>query len=247
MMQTELMMTPKILSAKEHYLELTINTLKAGGVIISPTPTNYNIICDATNPEAVERVFRAKRRTKLGPLPVVLPDSQMLDDYVKIPDWFDRSILDEMLPGEISFIFWERYLFPEKLTCGLHTVAITCTTHPIFNSIVVGMGGPVAASSANISGQGNIFVTLGKAIADLGDEVDLIIDAGKTPAHAAEHIEDRVNTIVDLTFEKPFLCRKGWVPLERVLEFIPDLETDVEKYKALLTDRAKNGAKSKTT
>jgi L-threonylcarbamoyladenylate synthase len=236
----EVMMTPIL---KTDYLDLAIATLESGGTIIAPTPTNYNILCDATNPKAVERLFQIKQRTKLGPLPVLLPNTAAFENYVEIPDWFDRTILDRMLPGEISFIFWQRYPFPEKLSCGLHTIAVSCTTNPILNSIVVGMQRPLAASSANISGQGNIFVTLEKAIADLGNEVELIVDGGQTPAHEATHIEDRVNTIVDLTFAKPFLCRKGWIPLTRVLEFIPDLETDIEQYQALLIDRANNGLK----
>ncbi|MBD2342707.1 L-threonylcarbamoyladenylate synthase [Anabaena subtropica] len=229
----------KILKAHQNnYLEPVINTLQAGGVIIAPTPTNYCIVCDATNAQAVDRVFRIKQRTKLGPLPVLFPNIRAINEYVQIPDWFDRTILDSMLPGEISFIFWQRYPFPEKLTCGLHTVAVNCTTHSVLKAIVSSINKPLAASSANISGQGNIFVTLEKAIADIGDEVDLIIDAGETPAHQADHIENRVVTIVDLTFEKPFLCRPGWVPVERVLEFIPNIETDVEEYKVLLTNRA---------
>ncbi|HSK39383.1 MAG TPA: L-threonylcarbamoyladenylate synthase [Arenibaculum sp.] len=230
------MSAPKI-QASGDYLARVLDVMRAGGLVISPTTTNYNLICDATDAAAVERVFTVKRRVKLGPLPVSLPHPDVIGDYVDIPDWFDRSILGAMLPGEISFIFRQKYPFPARLTCGLGTVAVSCTTHPVFRSIVVGLNRPVAATSANLSGQGNIFVPLEKAEEDIGGEVDLIVDAGPTEAQLAG-AGDRVNTIVDLTFDRPLLVRPGWVPLDRVLGYLPDLNTDTDVYKTLLDARA---------
>jgi L-threonylcarbamoyladenylate synthase len=107
--------------------------------------------------------------------------------------------------------------------------------------MVVAMDCPIAATSANLSGQGDIFVCLDKAIADIGNDVDLIIDAGATPAqHAAS--ADRVNTIIDLTFESPYLVRPGWVGLEQVRKYFPTLRTDVEEYRRLLAQRAREVA-----
>jgi L-threonylcarbamoyladenylate synthase len=233
-------MSPKFLTADDAYLEPALEILKKGGIIISPTTTNYNILCDATNPESVQRVFQAKKRTKVGPLPVSLPYPQLAREYVHIPPWFDSQILEALLPGEISFIFEQKYPFPDQLTCGLRTVSISCTTHPLMRSIVIGMEGPVAATSANLSGQGDIFVSLEKAISDLGSEVDLIIDSGPTEAQLATHVEHRSNTIIDLTFEPPYLCRKGWIPLSAVFPYFPTLNTDISEYKQRLNERISN-------
>ncbi len=230
------MSAPKI-NPIGNYVPRVTEVLRTGGIAISPTTTNYNLICDATNAAAVDRVFLVKRRTKLGPLPVSLPFPQMAAEYVLFPSWFDPAILEAMLPGEISFVFQQRYPFPDRLTCGLGTVAISCTTHPVFRSIVVGLGRPVAATSANLSGQGDIFVSLEKAEKDIGDEVDLIVDAGPTEAQLAG-AGNRVNTIIDLTMDKPTLVRPGWVPLDRVLEFFPELDTDTEAYQQALLARA---------
>jgi L-threonylcarbamoyladenylate synthase len=230
-------MLSKLLTADDSYLEPTLEILKKGGLIISPTTTNYNILCDATNPEAIKRVFQVKKRTKVGPLPISLPYPQLASEYVHIPQWFDSQILEALLPGEISFIFEQKYSFPDELTCGLRTVSISCSTHPLMRSIVIGMGGPIAATSANLSGQGDIFVSLEKAISDLGSEVDLIIDAGFTEAQLAPDVEHRSNTIVDLTFEQPYLCRKGWVPLSEVFPYFPTLNTDISEYKKRLEER----------
>jgi L-threonylcarbamoyladenylate synthase len=233
--------TAPVRTASPITITAAADILRRGGLVITPTATNYNLICDATNQDAVERVFRVKRRVKLGPLPVSLPYPRDIPTYVEVPDNFDLAILDEALPGEVSFIFRQRYPFCDQLSCGLRTVAVSCTSDPVFRGVVKAVGGPVAATSANLSGQGNIYVTLQKALDDLGDDVDLIIDAGPTAAAAYPDHPDRVNTIVDLTFDHPWLCRPGWVPLTTLTKYFPDLQTDVDTYRQLLAERVSQG------
>lgn len=227
-----------VVSADDDYLPRAVDVLRGGGLVITPTATNYNIICDATNEQAVAAVFRVKERMKVAPLPVSVPYPELIPEYVEVPDWFDRSIFGAMLPGEISFVFWQRYPFPDQLTCGLHTVAVSVTSHPVMRSMVKGLGGPVGATSANLSGQGNVFISLERAIREVGDRVDLIVDAGPTEAELHPEHGDRVNTIVDLTFDRPRLCRPGWVSLDEVRKHLPELDTDLDEYRRLLAERA---------
>lgn len=222
-----------ILSASGEYLHRALQTLRRGGLVISPTTTNYNLLCDATNAHAVARVFEVKRRVKYGPLPVSVPWPNLIRNYVHLRSDADQHMLDELLPGEASFIYRQKYPFPDQLTCGSRTVAVSCTTHPVMRSIVVGMNGPIAATSANLSGQGDIFVPLTKAIADIGHLVDLIVDGGPTEAEIAG-TGDRVNTIVDLTFDVPWLVRRGWVGVEKLRHHLPDLVEDPEAYAAMI-------------
>lgn len=229
-------MTTPIVKSTEDYLQRAIAVLKRGGLVISPTTTNYNLVCDATNASAVSRIFEVKQRVKFGPLPVSLPHPGVAGRYVELPDWFDPAVLNDLLPGEISFVFKQKYPFPDQLSCGLHTVAISCTTHPVFRMLTLGLDGPVAATSANLSGQGNIFVPLSKAIEDIGHLVDLIIDAGPTAAELAGS-GDRVNTIIDLTFDRPYLVRPGWVALDKVKPYFPTLVTDTARYQEVLATR----------
>lgn len=230
-------MTAPVLKAGPAATDEAIAVVRRGGLVITPTATNYNLICDATNAAAVERVFQVKRRVKMGPLPVSLPYPADLVEYGEVPPSFDARAFDALLPGEVSFIFRQRYPFPDQLTCGLRTVALSVTSDPTMRSIVVGVG-PTAATSANLSGQGNIFVTLDKAIADVGGEVDLIIDAGPTASESATDHPDRVNTIVDLTFDPPFLARRGWVSTEALEPWVPELVFDPARYQQELAERA---------
>jgi L-threonylcarbamoyladenylate synthase len=107
-------------------------------------------------------------------------------------------------------------------------------------SIVIGMNGPIAATSANLSGQGDIFVPLTKAIEDIGHLVDLIVDGGPTEAEIAG-TGDRVNTIVDLTFDVPWLVRKGWVAAEKLRAYLPDLVEDPRAYAAMIASMQRTG------
>jgi L-threonylcarbamoyladenylate synthase len=226
-----------ILKTDGPFLEETLRVLERGGLVISPSTTNYILICDATNERAVDRVFEVKQRTQYGPLGIGVPRAADVPTYVEIPEGFPRGALEALFPGEINLIFRCKYPFPPRLTVGLPTLSVNVSPDPVFGQIALRFGKPLGGTSANISGQGNIFVPIEKAIADLGDKVDLILDGGPTVVAAFDAHPNRSNTIVDFTLGDPWLVREGWVPLARVREFFPNLNTDVEGYKRLLRER----------
>jgi len=115
----------RILEATPANIVRAVQAMREGGIIVSPTVTNYCLLCDATNPEAVEKVFAAKKRVKLGPLPVQIADPARIREYVILPEGKRRQAVEAMLPGEICFILPQLYPFCERLTCGLGTIAIS--------------------------------------------------------------------------------------------------------------------------
>lgn len=225
-------MTP-VMPAGPEALAAALAALDRGQLVIVPHATNYNVVCDADHAPAVEAIFAAKRRTKLGPLPVCLPDAASVDRYVHVPAWFDRRALAAFWPGEVCFVFWQKHPFPDRLTCGLRTVAVTVTSEPFYAGLAGAAGRALASSSANLSGQAHGRVTLAQALADLGDHVALAIDGG-APADTAPV----ANTIVDLTFERPCLVRPGAVPVDALKAYLPDLDVDTAAYARRLADRA---------
>lgn len=231
-----------ILKTDGPFLDETLRVLERGGLVISPSTTNYILICDATNERAVDRVFDVKQRTQYGPLGIGVPRAADVPLYVDIPEGFPQGALEALFPGEINLIFRRKYPFPPRLTCGLPTLSVNVSSDPVFGQIALRYGKPLGGTSANISGQGNIFVPLEKAVADLGDKVDLILDGGPTVVAAFKAHPHRSNTIVDLTLGAPWLVREGWVPLSRVLELFPNLNTDMDGYKRLLRERVQQAA-----
>jgi L-threonylcarbamoyladenylate synthase len=226
-----------ILDTSGQFIEQTLDVLACGGLIISPSVTNYILICDATNQKAVERIFEVKQRSQTGPLCISAPSASHIGMYVELPTGFSHEALEALFPGEINMIFNRKYPFPSALTCGLSTLAVNVSSDRDFGLIASRYGKPLAGTSANISGQGNIFVSLDKAIADIGAKVDLILDGGPTVAQAYENHIHRVNTIIDFTLGEPWLVREGWVPISRILEFFPNLNTDVEGYRRQFRER----------
>lgn len=225
----------RIIKTSEPYQEKAIEVYEQGGVVITPSTTNYILTCDATNPAAIDKIFEIKKRKRhASPLCVAVPDVDSLSDYAKLPDGFPQEAISELLPGEIVFIFEPNYPFPDQLFSGFSTIGITISPDKDFGPLTKAYGKPLAGTSANISGQGNIFVDLNKAIEDIGEGVDLILDGGPTLAAAFEDHQDRVNTIIDFTKGQPWLARPGFVPTEKIQAIFPDLNTDVAAYKAQL-------------
>jgi len=211
--------------------------IRAGGLVITPTRTQYNLICDAFNADAISRVFEVKKRAKFGPLTLSIADPATAADYVTVPDWVEPDALTRLWPGELTAIFWKACDLPAGFTMGYDTLGVACQGASPLEDIIRAAGRPVGATSANISGQGDIFVDLDKAVADIGTGVDLIIDYGRDTAGAASESAVKANTIIDLTFDRPYLVRGGIYPVARVQTVFPDLDPDSDAYKARLMER----------
>lgn len=171
-----------IRKASEDSIQEAANCIKSGGIVVVPTDTNYNLICDPFNELAVKKVFEAKQRTKFGPLTLYIASAEEIPKYTLPTSGFSVETAKSLLPGEISFILYKREMIIDAATCGADTVAVTCHSNSVLQNILKLLGTPVCGTSANISGQGDIFVTFEKASQDLSSKVDLIIDGGSTPA-----------------------------------------------------------------
>lgn len=226
----------RILEANAESIQTAVDCVRAGGVVILPTSTNYNILCDPFNERAVKKLFEAKQRTKFGPLTLYLSSIEDISTYTLPTAGFEIKIAEALWPGEVSFILYKQARISNAVTCNSSTVAVTVHANPVLNQVIERFGKPLSGSSANLSGQGDIFVTAEKAIADLGDAVDLVLNAGATTA-AAHPSAHKSNSIVDFSFQPPFLVRKGLISTAALEKIIPDLVADPAAYKLRLKER----------
>ncbi|MNV33269.1 Threonylcarbamoyl-AMP synthase [compost metagenome] len=236
------MMQEQLLPVSGQSIEQAVSVLKAGGLVIGPSRSNYNIMCDPRNEQAVERVFEVKKRTKFGPLTVSISSLEGLDDLVTLPDTLDPGVLQEVWPSELTLIFFKSYPFPERLTCGAPTVGLTWQGESAMQTLTAAYGHPIAVTSANLSGMGTGLVDLEQALAHMRGKVDLILQGPPASPDKAPGKEIEGNTIIDLSFQPPVLVRQGLVPLERVRGRFPGLIEDPSVYPELL--RARNAASS---
>ncbi|MBN7770135.1 L-threonylcarbamoyladenylate synthase [Marinobacter daepoensis] len=223
-------------ASKDVYTEAARQLLQ-GGLVVVQTRTNYNLICDPRNAAAIERVFQIKKRTKFGPLLILIDAVEDALQFGALPFGYSVNDLHRIWPSELTIIMNKKYPFPSALTLGLDTLGISCQGDSDVREVIRQFGFPVAATSANLSGQGDIFVDLDKAVEDLGDDVDLIIDGGQESAAARSSSPDKSNSIIDITFERPYLVRKGLVSVERISHCFTDLEIDTACYQAKLKQR----------
>lgn len=204
--------------------------INAGGTVVVPTDTNYNVVTSPFSSHGVKRIFDMKKRESLSPLTLFLGDSMEFSQYAYTTQ-LAEFLAKRLWPGKISFICWQKSTTPNYVTRGFGTVACTLHENAVHREIAHLLGTPLAGTSANLSGTGNVPL-VEKAIKHLGEHVDLIIDTG------ASDVDD-ANTIIDLTFDKPMLARAGACPVDEVLKYLPDLVSDKsnEEYKKLAKQR----------
>jgi L-threonylcarbamoyladenylate synthase len=193
-------------------IEAAVHCLAAGGLVAFPTETVYGLGADATNSEAVARLYAAKGRPAFNPLIAHVPDRAAAESIVRF-DAEARRLAEEFWPGPLTLVLPKTAAcrVAELATAGLDSLAVRVPRHAVAQKIIAGFGRPVVAPSANRSGHVSP-TTAAHVMADLAGRVDLILDGGATPVG--------VESTIVACLGEPMLLRPGGVPreaIERVL------------------------------
>jgi L-threonylcarbamoyladenylate synthase len=182
--------------------------LRAGELVAFPTETVYGLGADASNPQAVAKIFSAKGRPADHPLIVHLPDASHLDRWaVDIPD-AAHSLAAAFWPGPLTLILKRAPSVCDAITGGQDTVGLRVPNHPLALQLLREFEGGVAAPSANRFGR--ISPTTATHVCEeLGDAVALILDGGP----CAVGIE---STILDLSGSEARILRPGMLDAEAI-------------------------------
>jgi len=133
-------------------LQNALDVLKSGGVILYPTDTVWGIGCDATNPEAIEKIYQIKKRAESKSLIVLLDSDHKLDRYIKdVPDVAWEIIEHSTRPTTI--IYPEAIFLPKNLVAEDGTIAIRIINEDFCKKLIHKFGKPIVSTSANISGE----------------------------------------------------------------------------------------------
>jgi L-threonylcarbamoyladenylate synthase len=196
----------------ESGVERAAEVLRGGGLVAFPTETVYGLGADATDPEAVGRIFAAKGRPVDHPLIVHLGDPDLVDAWADDVPPEAHLLADAFWPGPLTLLLWRSPKAPDAVTGRLDTVGLRVPDHPLARMLLDAFGDGVAAPSANRFGRVSP-TTAADVVADLGAEVDLVLDGG--PCQVGVE-----STIVDLTGDEPLVLRPGGVGLERLAEVL---------------------------
>jgi L-threonylcarbamoyladenylate synthase len=152
----------------------------AGEPVAVPTETVYGLAADATDAEAVARIYEAKGRPSFNPLIVHVPDLAAAEAIGEFDDEA-RALAERHWPGPLTLVVPVKEGAPvaSLVTAGLRTIALRVPAHPAMQALLKATGRPLAAPSANASGQ--ISPTRAShVLASLDGRIPLIIDAGAT-------------------------------------------------------------------
>ena len=185
-----------------------VDALRRGELIGLPTETVYGLAADAANDIAVRRIFSVKGRPETHPLIVHVAEALELANLTAEVTPLTRALTATFWPGPLTVIVRANENVSRAVTGGRDTVAVRCPTHPVALAVIRALGRPVAAPSANRFGAVSP-TTATHVVADLGDDVDIVLDGGECDVGLE-------STIVDCTADSLEVLRPGAVTVEQL-------------------------------
>ena len=201
-------LTTRVLSADRDAIAAAAHVLAQGGLVAFPTETVYGLGADATNGEAVARLYAAKGRPRFNPLIAHVSDANAAMRLGRFSK--GATLLAGLFwPGPLTLVLPKADGCPvaDLATAGLDSIGVRVPDHPVAHDLLVAFGKPIVAPSANQSG--HVSPTAAQHVrADLSGRVDLIIDDGPTSVG----VESTIVSCLDA----PTLLRPGGVPREAI-------------------------------
>jgi L-threonylcarbamoyladenylate synthase len=206
-------MQGRIVPANAEWIEEAGHLIRSGALVAFPTETVYGLGADATNGEAVARVFAAKGRPSFNPLIVHVLG---LEQAVIIGSFSAtaRRLTEAFWPGPLTLVVPRigTTEVSELVSAGLPTVALRSPEHAVARELLKAAKRPIAAPSANRSG--HISSTRAEHVAaDLGESAAVILNAGQTPRGLE-------STVLSLTGAAPVLLRPGAISSDAIEDIL---------------------------
>jgi L-threonylcarbamoyladenylate synthase len=173
-------METRVLPFTDDAIAEAARLILAGEPVAVPTETVYGLAADATNAEAVARIYDAKGRPTFNPL-IVHVNDLVAAERIGVFDEAARALAEQHWPGPLTLVvpLREGSEIAPIVTAGLPTIGLRVPAHPAMQALLRGTGRPLAAPSANASG--SISPTRADHVRkSLGGRIPLIIDGGAT-------------------------------------------------------------------
>lgn len=195
-------------------LEESISTaarlIAAGEIVAFPTETVYGLGADATDPEAIAKVFKAKGRPSDNPMIVHVADQAGLARCAEV-DSRVNVLIERFMPGPLTLVLPSKEIIPAVARAGLPTLALRIPDHPVALALISATG-PLVAPSANLSGRPSP-TTARHVMDDLDGTIAAVLDGG--PCRVG--IE---STVLDLSGEEPVVLRPGIITEEEIISVL---------------------------
>ncbi|WP_295089274.1 L-threonylcarbamoyladenylate synthase [Ruminococcus sp.] len=170
-------MNTVLLSDSNNELEKASDLIRNGEIVGIPTETVYGLGADASNANAVRKIFEAKGRPADNPLIVHLADFSQAKDFTTYIPELAYELAERFCPGPLTIVLPKNKKIPMITSGGLDTIGIRIPSHPVMHRIIELSGRPIAAPSANTSGYPS--PTLAEHVMrDMNGKIAAVVDGG---------------------------------------------------------------------
>ncbi len=188
-------------------LARAVSVIQAGGLVAFPTDTVYGLAADLRNPQAIDRIYQTKGRDTTKAIAVLVGSVEQLSLVTADLPPAAVRLASRFWPGALTLVVPKRTNLPDNLS-QTPTVGVRMPDHAFAREFLTTIG-PLAVTSANLSGQADAL-TAADVLAQLGGRVDLILDGGRCPGGVP-------STVVDCTSAEIRILRAGAIPAEEIL------------------------------
>jgi L-threonylcarbamoyladenylate synthase len=189
-----------------------VDVLRRGGLVAFPTETVYGLGADASNPAAVGRIYSVKGRPRNHPVIVHLAEATAIKGWAADVPPDAWALAEAFWPGPLTLILPRAEHVPDAVTGGAGTVGLRVPNQTLALELLEAFGGGIAAPSANRFGRVSP-TTAAHVRADLGGDVDLVLDGGACTVGVE-------STIVDLSWGSPKILRLGGLSVEALSDVL---------------------------
>ena len=181
-----------------------VKVLSDGGLIVYPTETCYGLGVDATNDQAVDKLWNFKGERGDKPVLIAVSNIKMAEENAEINDLANK-ITQKYWPGPVSIVALSKNKVSKKVQGEKETIGLRMPNQPLVLSMIKKFGKPITSTSANISGGKNPY-SLEQFLISTPNEkfklVDLFIDGG-------DILEKLPSTLVETTGKEIEILRQG--------------------------------------
>jgi len=200
-------MNTQIVSADDPFVyKIALDLLKSGGIVAFPTDTVYGVGALAFDGNAIESIYTAKDRPMEKAIPILIGE---IMDTIKVVTDFPltaRKLAARFWPGPLTCVLTKKSTLPEAVSAS-STVGVRIPDHAV-SRILLRSSGPMAVTSANISGQPSPS-TAQEVFEQLNGRIPLIIDGGTSPGGVP-------STVIDCSSTEVKLLREGPISLDNI-------------------------------
>ena len=193
------MSTTLLLTSDPTAISRALEILASGGLVAFPTDTVYGVAAGVNNAQGIDRLYEAKARSANKAIAVLVGEIEQLEQLTTGLTQSAQRLAERFWPGALTLVVPKHPSLPENLS-PLPTVGVRMPDHA-FARALLRAAGPLATSSANISGETNTL-TAQQVLEQLEGRIELVLDGGAAPGGVP-------STVVDCTQADRKFCARA--------------------------------------